>query len=214
MLLDIHTHNLTQARNGKAIYNLDLTGDTMPDLADDVYYSLSIHPWLCDEPRTDTVLARLRQFADHPRVIALGEIGLDKLRGAPLDSQIKLMHQVLTLNEIFRLPVIIHCVKAIDEIMTLRKQQRADYTWIIHGFRGKLTQMYDLTMRHGFYLSFGEHYCPDSLHNIPADHLCMETDESHISIEQLIQSAATIRETTPDCLSEQLQANYKQIFRY
>lgn len=213
MLLNIHTHHLAQAQNGKAIYNLDLTGDTLPDLADDIYYSLSIHPWLCDRPQADTVLARLRQLADHPRVVALGEIGLDKQRGAPLDIQLSLMRQIIALNETFRLPVIIHCVKAIDEIIALRKQQHADYAWIIHGFRGKPTQMYDLTTRHRFYLSFGEHYCPASLRDIPADYFCMETDESHTSIEQLICSAATIRKTTPDGLCSQLQANYKQIFR-
>lgn len=51
-------------------------------------------------------------------------------------------------------PLVIHLVKAVDELLKVKRDLRPSNPWIIHGFRGKaaLAEEY---LKHGFYLSFG-----------------------------------------------------------
>ena len=68
-------------------------------------------------------------------------------------------------------PLVIHLVKAVDELLKVKRDLRPSNPWIIHGFRGKaaLAEEY---LKHGFYLHSGRNtrkqpcagYLPTAVH--------------------------------------------------
>ena len=58
------------------------------------------------------------------------------------------------LAEAHQKPVVIHCLKSWDELITLRGIAQPKVPWILHGFRGK-PKLAEQMLKHGFYLSFG-----------------------------------------------------------
>ena len=89
--------------------------------------------------------------------LAVGEAGLDKLADAPMDLQVEVFRCQACLAEAVGKPLVLHLVKAVDELLKVKRDLRPSKPWIIHGFRGKaaLAEEY---LKHGFYLSFGEKY--------------------------------------------------------
>lgn len=154
---DIHTHN-PDAHN--AIINYDPAVDSYL-MHPDKFYSVGIHPWNTNIVN-DMVLSKLSALASENNVLAIGEAGIDKLKGGDIDSQISLFEYHILLSESIKKPIIIHCVKAIDEIIQLHKKFSPSQMWIYHGFRGK-PQLARQLIDNGLYLSFGKIYNDDSL---------------------------------------------------
>ena len=73
-------------------------------------------------------------ISTHPRCLALGECGLDGLKGAAREIQEQNFEAQLTIARALNLPVIIHCVRQFDRLLQIRKQWR-DTQWVIHGYR-------------------------------------------------------------------------------
>ncbi|MFI3239132.1 MAG: TatD family hydrolase [Bacteroidales bacterium] len=164
---DIHTHHLRH----RAIVN------STPDDFDPqpgYYYSIGIHPWSSHCVTTEQ-LDKLDTLATHPSVIAIGETGIDKLRGASLEEQIELFRHHIHLAEKLGKPLIIHTVKSFNEILQLHRSEHPSVAWIIHGFRGNPTIAGQLIAR-GIYLSYGINHNPESLATTPRTHLLLETD--------------------------------------
>ena len=150
-------------------------------------YSIGLHPWdVWDEP-TPEQWSRLEKLAELPQVVAIGECGIDKLRGAPLFLQMIVFHRHILISEKVGKPLIIHNVKAHDQIVGLRKQLHPKQCWVVHGFRGKPTVAKMLTDA-GIYLSFGEYFNADTLVEMPTEMILAETDESPRTIQQIIAS--------------------------
>lgn len=208
-MLDIHTHHLPD-QPGTAIVSL-MPADFHP--LPGHWYSTGIHPWQADDPQwqADGWEQRLAQLLRHPQVLAVGEAGLDRLARAPLPLQTDLFRRQALLAETVGKPLVIHAVKSQAELIALKRELRPAVPWVIHGFRGK-PQMADAYLRHGFYLSFGQHYHPDALRLTPTDRLLLETDESHVPIGQLCQQAADLRQTDADTLRQAVEANVCQVF--
>ncbi|MBO5768735.1 MAG: TatD family hydrolase, partial [Bacteroidales bacterium] len=117
-----------------------------------------------------------RSLLQHPRVVLMGEIGLDKLCDAPFDKQRQLFEQQLSLAAEMKKPVILHVVKAMDEVLALHRRFSSQIpAWIIHGFRGNAQQAQQY-LRHGFHLSFGPRYNPDAFQATPPARRLFETD--------------------------------------
>lgn len=152
-----------------------------------VYFSIGIHPWKAASPEaqqlldesgafTYTAVESFRSLLQHPRVVLMGEIGLDKLCDAPFDKQLLLFEQQLLLAADLRKPVILHVVKAMDEVLALHRRFSSQIpAWIIHGFRGNAQQAQQY-LRHGFHLSFGPHHHPAALQATPPHRRFFETD--------------------------------------
>ncbi|MDR0894731.1 MAG: TatD family hydrolase [Prevotellaceae bacterium] len=190
---DIHTHRLP-AVQGTAIVNS--SPDAFVPQAGH-YYSVGIHPWLAQEWNSaiheGTISTQdLEHAFTHPQVVAVGEAGLDKAVQVPMPVQIDLFERQARWADALNKPLVIHLVKAVDELLAAKKRLRPAHAWIIHGFRGK-PELAMLYLRHGFYLSFGEHYHSEALRATPLDRLLLETDESSLSIEELYERAAAIR---------------------
>ena len=109
-----------------------------------------------------------------------------------------------------RLPLIIHCVRAWDKLFAMQKEMPAGLTCIIHGFRGK-PELAGSLLHHGFYLSFGFHFHPQSLSLCPPERLFLETDEDRRHVEVLYHTAAALHACSPDSLRIQCHKNFERI---
>ena len=184
MLFDFHTHNL-QAPAGAALINLPLAWIDNPSLCSPcrrVVYRR--HSSLVDGRRSRTLrrLSHLEQLLAHPQVVAVGECGLDRMRGADMAVQEEVLTRQLRWAEQYRLPVTLHVVRAFDRLLYLRRKFSPTTQWTVHGFRGKPALARQL-LQAGFHLSFGKHYHPESYALTPPDCRREETDEEEENTE-------------------------------
>jgi len=85
----------------------------------EVYAAVGVHPHQAKCVTRD-VIAELRDLAAHPKVVAIGEVGLDFYRDlSPRDVQRRACEQQLALAAELQLPVIMHSRDAHDEVMTM-----------------------------------------------------------------------------------------------
>ena len=205
--LDIHTHRVPLPLES-AIQNR--YPETFDEKAEG-WFSVGFHPWRIEDYQKHYPWEELHRFLSLPQVLAVGEAGIDKICGVPLDEQERVfIHQAETAEEIGK-PLIIHMVKSADEMVRIRKQMRPSVPWIIHGFRGKPAQAQQL-LSHNFCLSFGALYHPESLKLTPLSRLFLETDEADISIESLIEKAAEIKGIDFEEMKQILMNNVNNTF--
>ncbi|MDE5744819.1 MAG: TatD family hydrolase [Paramuribaculum sp.] len=146
-------------------------------------YSIGIHPWKSLEATEEDLMA-LDELAVHPQVLAIGETGLDRLRGGDLNLQTALFKHHILLSESINKPLIIHNVRCVPELISLRKKLKATQPWIFHGYRGNAETAKQLCNA-GIMLSFGERFTPGVPQSVPADMILIETDMSRIAIEEI-----------------------------
>lgn len=178
-ILDIHTHN---ADASDAIINVGPGFRTEPGKI----YSVGVHPWDTSAHDLDERMSMLETDARHREVVAIGETGIDKLKGAPADVQAEVFRRHAALSEELKKPLILHVVKSFPEIIRLKEELKPGQPWIVHGFRGKPELAREL-IRHGFYISLGERFNSESAVCIPCDRLLAETDESTKTIESIVE---------------------------
>lgn len=166
--------------------------------------SLGLHPWHLKPDWKERLAVIEAQLMAAPPQTFVGECGLDRVCSTPYALQLEAFQAQIALSERLRRPLIIHCVRALDDV--LRLHRGTHQPWIWHGFRGKPQQMQQL-ISHGFYLSFGFHHNADSLRDCPPDRLFLETDEDPRPIALLYATAAALRATTPEALNHQLWQN-------
>lgn len=184
MIFDIHTHDIS-ARNALISVN-PAEFDPQPG----AFYSVGIHPWRLSASDEDMKL--LESIASREDVLMIGECGIDKVRGVELSEQIKVLRKHVELSEAFGKPLILHCVKASNELVALRKEIRATQPWVVHGFRGNANVARQL-LAAGMFLSFGEHFNADALKVVPPGRLLVETDESAMKIDEIAKRVAETR---------------------
>lgn len=209
MLKDIHTHRFTDSAPEEVLLSCPVLKKEIP--AEAVYVSAEIHPWHLTAENLSCQIERMENMLSDSRVLALGEVGLDKLTECPYPIQIKAFEEIVSISEAYGKPLIIHCVKSVDELIAIRKKMRPALPWIMHGFRGK-PQQADSLLRHGFYLSFGEHYNSQVMKEIPIERLFLETDESNAPIDELYNRAAAIRHISAEELKLAVLHNVNNVF--
>lgn len=185
MIVDVHTHN-TEARN--AIINVE---PGFKAYRPDALYSIGIHPWNTPDA-TPQLISRLEQEASNPQIVAIGETGLDRLKGGPLCKQTELFETHVTLSERLEKPLIIHCVRAWSEMLAVRKRLKPKQPWIIHGFRGNVRLLQQL-IDAGVYISF-PFPIPSTrqavCEMVPKERLLFETDDAPLSIPSHFSASA------------------------
>lgn len=193
MILDIHSHREAPYPEGViSLRNFDIP------LVENQLYSAGIHPWDIAGGISDDTFLRLEKLAESDQVVMIGECGVDPAKGGPMFRQLQILKMQIDLSERLRKPLILHCVKSADVIMGLKRDLNPAQPWIIHGFRGKPQQASQLTGK-GIYLSFGEKFNPATVLEMPDNMILAETDESILSITEIIGalSKAANRDLTP-----------------
>lgn len=126
----------------------------------------------------------LRSLASDPRVLAIGETGLDPNSRATIERQLEVLRLQAALSEENGKPLILHVVRRWDEIIAERRRLHPLQPWIVHGFRGGAVLAKQLVDK-GFYLSLGERFNHEVPLSIPHGHLLVETDCSEMPIEEI-----------------------------
>lgn len=194
MSIDAHTHNL-QAID--AIIAVEPNAFTPQPLR---LYSVGIHPWHTDTT-TEHDLELLRQVAQHPQVVAIGETGLDHLRGAPQQRQTEIFEKHLLVAGQLNKPVIIHSVRSSQQVLQCCRRLAINVPCAIHGMRSNEFVAQSL-VNAGFYLSFGIRFNANAVRATPLDRLLIETDDADVSISQVAAAIAPVRQlSVPDLLS-------------
>ena len=153
----------------------------------------------------------------HKNCLAIGEIGLDKTIQLNINEQIKLFKKQLIYAEKLNLPVIIHCVKAYNELIQIKREIQPNQPWIIHGFRK--TNLLQPLLKEDFYVSVGTAIMYDLklqaiIKTIPNNRLFLETDNDlNFNIEEVYQKVASLKEISLLALKTIISNNFKTVFK-
>jgi TatD DNase family protein len=226
---DIHTHQPAKHPGDIAVISVDLSHEFMqngilppkgptekqqsPHCINPIsnLYSIGIHPWHIDMASMNDV----RKYANQPAIVAIGETGLDKII-AKNEHEFRLQQELFSahaeLSEKVRKPLIIHCVKAWDELLRTYKIIKPAMPWIIHGFRGKDILASQL-MNAGLYLSFGTLYHMEALKIAwQRQRLLIETDDKRTDIRDVYEQIADDLNISEETLSEAIGVFFKTRF--
>lgn len=165
------------------------------------------HPW--DAARNAECVE------DFDKAQLIGEIGLDFATDIDHNIQEGVFRRQLAQAQARNLPVILHCVRAFEPTIKILSDYKLRAV-IFHGFIGSEQQATE-ALRRGYYLSFGPNVLrsPKSIKALnicPLERLFIETDESHITIEEIYAEIARLRDIDVTILAANIIENYKQIF--
>lgn len=187
MVLDIHSHRQPPYPEGI----INIMDGRLPRV-DGQLYSAGIHPWDTESEVPEFVFEGLRELASRREVVAIGECGVDTVKGGPMFRQLTVFRRQVEISESLGKPLILHAVKAADILLGLKRDLMPSQPWIVHGFRGKPALAVQLLDK-GFYLSFGELFNPETVRMMPLDRIFSETDESTLSIGEIVASLSEAR---------------------
>ena len=159
---------------------------------DFIYAAVGIHPHDASDLNDDTI-AKLKAMASHPKVVAIGETGLDYYRNlSPQEAQQQSFRRHISLARELGLPLIIHDRDAHGDILrVMQEEQVAEVGGILHCFSGNW-EMARQCLEMNFYISFAG---PVTFNNarrvqeiaaqVPLDRLLIETDAPYLTPEPL-----------------------------
>ena len=198
------------------------------DRHDGVYACLGVHPHEAATFDLDG-LEELRTLLAHPRVVAVGETGLDYFRDyAPADAQQRLFDAQLQLAQETGKPVVIHTRAADDD--TCERLLRHDGPVILHCFSSE--PLLEPALERGWYISFAGNVTYKNAYDlraaarrVPDDRLLAETDSPYLApqavrgrrnepayIAHTYTALAEARGVDLTSLIEQVDANASAVF--
>ncbi len=158
---------------------------------ENLYAAIAIHP---HDAKTVTpyILKELRQLAQHDKVVAIGETGLDYHYNHSLhEDQIRVFNEHLKIAAELNLPVIIHCRKAFDETIEVLRQFGDAKKVVFHCFSGSAEQA-KIVLDRGYYISFtgvvtfkNAEKTRHAAGVVPLNRLMLETDCPYMSPEPM-----------------------------
>ncbi len=150
-----------------------------------IYAAVGIHPHDAETLTAET-LAEIQTLARHPRVVAIGETGLDYYRDlSPRGAQRRAFEAQLALASELGVPVIVHDREAHSDVTAILRRWvggRHSSGGVLHCFSGNL-DMAQEAMEWGFYISIAgpvtftnARRLPELVRRLPLTHLLIETD--------------------------------------
>lgn len=184
------------------------------------WLSAGVHPWHLEGFSETETGKWLEQRVALPEVVAIGECGLDKLTRADMSVQIRAFQTCLRVAAASQKPVIIHCVRAFEEVLQVLKHtfgSRLPVPVIFHGFNKK-PELAQQLLQAGCWLSFGaalterRPHVEAAFRLTPADRLFLETDTADVSIQKIYAAAAALKNMETEVLCKILWGNALKIF--
>lgn len=198
-----------------------------------IYTTVGIHPHEAKEVMP-AHLDQLARLAQHPKVIAWGEIGLDYFYDhSPPDTQAEVFRAQMELAHAAKLPIIIHCRDAWDDCLDQieRHWKPTGLGGILHCFTSSLEHAkrgLDL----GFLISFaGNSTYPkaqpirDVAKELPLDRILIETDAPYLApqafrgkrnepayVAEVAKTLATVRNLAPEEIAATTASNFRRFF--
>ena len=160
-----------------------------------LFAAVGIHPNSCAEAATgdwDAIVGLL----DHPRVVALGETGLDRYWDyAPIELQREFFDRHLRMAQARDLAVVIHCRDAWADMLSMLREavSRGPLRGVLHAFSGDAAMAAEC-LELGLYVSFAGNVTytnkkfqslREAAAAVPADRILIETDSPYLTPEPL-----------------------------
>ena len=155
-----------------------------------LFASVGVHPCHVTEGEAASV-ENLSKFAAHPKIIGLGETGLDYYREGlgTRDAQISSLQAHITVARATKLPLIIHTRDAEDDTIAIlgAAMLEGPFTAVIHCFTGSKT-LAEAMLAHGFYISASgivtfknAQDLQAIIATVPLERLLIETDAPYLA---------------------------------
>lgn len=211
--LNFHTHRYTNQPDV-----LELVNQYPQEFDEGIpFYSIGIHPWYIVEDRIDQDLTIIESKLKEDNCRAIGECGLDKRIQTPLHMQVYVFEKQLALAQKYKKPVVIHCVAAFQEVISIKKKLNISVPMIIHGF-SKNEDVAKQLIDNDFYLSFGKYLLRNPelksvFQSVPNDRFFLETDTIEEGIKEVYALAAKYRNITIEELQEIIENNFHTVFK-
>jgi TatD DNase family protein len=156
---------------------------------ENIFLMTGLHPThVKQDPKTE--LAHIKENLEYRKFVAIGEIGIDlywdktnlKQQQTAFRFQIQLAKQ-------YKLPIVIHCRDAFDEVFEILEAEKSDYLFgIFHCFTGTLAQAhraisYNMKLGIGGVVTFKNGKIDQFLSEIDLSHIVLETDAPYLSPE-------------------------------
>lgn len=204
----------------------------MAEKIPDVYAAVGIHPHAADRVRPATI-AELRKLAESPRVVAIGEIGLDYYRDrSPHSQQHQSFRDQLQLAAEIGKPVIVHNRMANQEVVETLEAEGFSFDRVLfHCFSGDRVFAREMAGR-GCIISLAgpvtfsnPHDLPNVAKEVPVGSLVLETDSPFLAphphrgqtnepslLPRIGHTVARLRDIDSGELAEQTSANAARFF--
>jgi TatD DNase family protein len=214
--IDIHVHDGKHAPGIFILESLMAHEEKLPEDISGVAYTYGIHPWFLNQNNYRQQLISVENSVSHPDIIAVGEAGFDRLRGPSNELQRIVFEEQIAISEETGKPVVIHCVRAWDELLSVQKSIKPKMPWLVHGFRGN-KELADQLISKGMYLSFWFDFVlrPESgalLRHLPVERIFLETDGADTDIRKIYEKVAKDLDLSVDKLKSVIISNYTNFF--
>jgi TatD DNase family protein len=214
--IDIHTHGAKPVTGLFSVEVLMAHEARIPEKTPGLAFTYGIHPWYLDESNHNRLLASVIKTAADPLVIAVGETGFDKIKGPSMDLQRKTFEEQIIIAEELKKPVVIHCVRAWDELLRAHKRFHPKLPWLVHGFRGNKDIAMQLISK-GMYISFWFEFIlkPESselVGSLPKERIFLETDGAEVDIRDIYNKVSNDLGLGLNGLKKLILNNYKVFF--
>lgn len=200
----------------------------------DIFYAaVGVHPHDVINLNNSTISA-LTDFASYPKVVAIGEIGLDYFYdNSPREAQKIWFSKQISLARYTKLPIIVHDRDAHEDVLNILKSEKAsEVGGVFHCYSGSVDMAREL-LNMGFMISIAG---PVTFKNakklidvakyIPDDMLLIETDSPYLApepyrgkrnesayVKMTAEKIAKIRGKSFDYIAENTTSNAKRLFR-
>ncbi|MES2560994.1 MAG: TatD family hydrolase [Bacteroidota bacterium] len=211
--INIHTHHKPKLAEEFVIRNayLRLSPDQIQNLP--YHVSAGLHPWHLHQMTVNECSDRLIDIASSEKVLAIGEIGIDRAIATPIQTQLSYFDAQLNVARALQKPVIIHAVRSYSDLIPFLKKTKVPF--IFHQFQGNEQQAKEL-LKYNTYLSFGKNlFEPKSeqtFKTTPLENIFLETDTAaHIHIADIYRKAAELKELHIDELKSIVFHNFAKL---
>ena len=198
----------------------------------DIYASVGVHPDYTDtaEPTVEQLVA----LAEHPKVVAIGETGLDYFRlKEPLEWQRERFRVHIRTARAVRKPLIIHTRAAAEDTIRLMQEEGAEEAGgVMHCFTESL-EVARAAMAMGFYISFSGIVTFKNATElqavaraVPLDRMLIETDAPYLApvpfrgrrnepsyVPHVAAKVAELHNVTSELVAERTSGNFSRLFK-
>lgn len=197
-----------------------------------VYAAVGIHPHDA-KTANEAAYARLKELAAHPKVVAIGEIGLDYYYDySPRDVQRDVFIRQLALARETGLPFVVHNRDASDDVMAVLREYGQGMPGLLHSFAGS-PAMAEECVAMGYYISVGgmmtfknADAVREAVAVVPLERILLETDAPYLApvplrgrrnepayVRHVAEFLAKERGLTPQEVARVTTANARRFFR-
>ncbi|MEQ9301360.1 MAG: TatD family hydrolase [Cyclobacteriaceae bacterium] len=210
--LDFHTHRRCHEDRDNV---MEIVSVHLGKERSKKYFTIGLHPWWTEATVSETQREMLTSLLSEATCLAMGEMGLDNLKGLSMSVQMDILRSQLTIAQTLNKPVIIHCVRAYYQLIQIKKEFPIIRKWCVHGY-GRHSTLAQQLIDQGFYLSLmptvSVKYI-DWFESLPLDKLFLETDSMpNTNIIDVYSNVSALTGISIIDLKRQMNSNAREFF--